>query len=194
MISTAAQSFIRQLWSLYLPPSSLACCQISQQTQPSTFEQSPPSTLPPTPPVSQAKYQSLQDVPITLHADLVRLAKLAKVGQTGLAEGVKNCCGGSANAFAPYISGLEDAINSAIVNVTAIAGAVVVPDAERDGFRTLTAGAAMKLAGRLLDNGGIKDCKVGRISGRQCSELQTFSSAAYTAIAWRGASCMNGHA
>jgi hypothetical protein len=96
-------------------------------------------------------------VPITLHSDLVRLTKLAKIGQTNLLDATKQCCRGqgASNPFLPFTTSLEELINGAAVNVSAIAEALVV------NTRLAAAGLPVsKLAGRVLDNGGVKDCKV----------------------------------
>jgi hypothetical protein len=97
-------------------------------------------------------------VPITLHSDLVRLAKLARVGQESLVSSVSQCCTGAGGSFDRFTSSLEDLVNAAAVNVSAIA-ATVAATADNS---TLEAGstAVSKLQGRLLNNGGIKDCVV----------------------------------
>jgi hypothetical protein len=110
----------------------------------------------------QNKYNVLtasSDVPITLHSDLVRIAKLARLGQEGIRASVKQCCtGASASPFAVYTTSLEDLITKASVNVSAIASAVAGSGASSGPTKPST-----KLSGRLLNNGGIKDCKVGQI-------------------------------
>jgi hypothetical protein len=123
-----------------------------------------PYTLPPARP--QTSYGSLgpsAQVPITLHSDLVRLAKLARVAQVDLAASVTACCGGgSASPFLPFTASLEDLVSRAAVNVTAIAGTVGGGDGSgAAGGPAAEAGpAAEVLAGRLIDNGGVRDCKV----------------------------------
>jgi len=99
-------------------------------------------------------------VPITLHSDLVRLTKLAKVGQQNLIDSTKQCCSGSAdNPFAPFINSLEGAIAAAVVNATAIAEALVSSfDPGHDMIR-FESGKNSAIAGRLIINGGIEQCK-----------------------------------
>lgn len=137
-----------------------SCLQVpGHATSPS--DKAPPNQ-PPTPP--QNKYNTLQsgaEVPITLHSDLVRLTKLAKVGQTNLVDATRQCCSGSAsNPFAPFTNNLEALIAAATVNVSAIAAAVVTSDGVN-----FAGPPAARMSGRLLDNGGVKDCKV-RARGR----------------------------
>ncbi|KAI8463993.1 MAG: hypothetical protein J3K34DRAFT_129482 [Monoraphidium minutum] len=100
---------------------------------------------------------SSSQVPITLHSDLVRLTKLGKVGQVNLVEAVKACCGGGGSGpFEPFTSSLEELLSGASVNVSAIAAAVVTGG---DGGGLPQGPPATKLVGRVMDNGGVKDCK-----------------------------------
>lgn len=149
-------------------------------------------------------------MPLTLHSDLVRLAKLAKLGQSGVADGVRACCaaaagappapapagksgkrsGGPADPLAAYVTGLEAALAAAVVNVTAIteavegrvSGGTAAAAAGASGGSsgvTLEGGLQLETAplvllyGKLLNNGGIRGCKVrgcgggGRATGSQ---------------------------
>lgn len=103
-------------------------------------------------------------MPITLQADLVRLAKLARVGQHDLYYAVQQCCSNSSSSpFTSIATGLEALVTQAAVNVSAITGAVF-GGADGSGGGSSSGGSSAnvtKLAGRLLNNGGIKGCKVG---------------------------------
>jgi hypothetical protein len=129
----------------------------------STPSPHPLTPSPPPPATAQSKYalEESSETPITLHSDLVRLTKLAKIGQQALGDSVRTCCGGATNnPFALYTAGIEDTINAAVVNVSAIAAAVVATDHDVG----LTA-ATQTLSGRLMNNGGVKDCKVRAARG-----------------------------
>jgi hypothetical protein len=61
----------------------------------------------------QSQYKKLQDsskVPETLFTDLVRIARLAKVGQSNLYNTIKQSCsvsGSSTSNFTPYVKALD---------------------------------------------------------------------------------------
>lgn len=96
-------------------------------------------------------------MPPTLHSDLVRLAKLARVGQADLPESVAACCasaGAGGAAFKPYTAALESLLVGAKVNATAVAEAVNATAVPANG-----GDAPRSLAGRLLNTGGVAGCK-----------------------------------
>jgi hypothetical protein len=101
-------------------------------------------------------------IPITLHSDLIRLTKLAKVGQVELVASVQQCCAGStSDPFTPtYTSGLESVVSSTQINGTAVAATVENAGALGGGSGT-TPTPTTSLAGRLINNGGITGCTVG---------------------------------
>jgi hypothetical protein len=93
-------------------------------------------------------------VPITLEADLQTLTKLAKIGQTTLPDGVAACCAaGGGGPLANYTGGLGGVVANTTVNTSAISEAVNASYAP-------PANAPSSLAGRLINNGGLTDCKV----------------------------------
>jgi hypothetical protein len=107
----------------------------------------------------QATYTGITAVPASLQSDLVRISKLAKVAQVDLVESVKACCEGSAsNPLQQYTSSLESLVSQAVVNTTAIAAAL----GDGPGSNSTDDGSppVARLAGRLINNGGVKDCKV----------------------------------
>lgn len=112
----------------------------------------------------QDKYNALSegsDVPGTLSADLVRLVKLAKVGQQSIVDSISLCCNGSASTpFANYTSSLDNVVANAGVNVSSILAAVNGSNSNSGSSGTGSTTPPSQLAGRLMDNGGIKDCKV----------------------------------
>ena len=139
---------------------------------------------------TQNKYSlgASDSVPLTLQSDLVRMTKLAKLGHSDLATSVAQCCGtgsfsgnynsdgtssnngdagsaGNSNgnpgigsaAFTNYTTALENKISQTTVNISAIVSAL--PPGIDDGSSALPIPAS--LAGRLLNSGGITNCKVG---------------------------------
>lgn len=139
----------------------------------------PPAPQPRTP---QSHYTlgSSDAIPLTLAADMLRLAKLAKIAQVDVAVGVHHCCAanatggiipesgqqpgspdGGAAAFTNFTGGaLEEKISQAAVNVSSILSGLppvlIVDDTAPE------APAVTKLAGRVINSGGLTNCKVGR--------------------------------
>ena len=118
-------------------------------------------------PRTQAKYRRVvaagaRHVPVALHSDLVRLAKLARVGQRDLLAAVRASCPGGASAAEAFdalsAAQLEETVSRAVVNATAIAAAIC-----SGGGSCAQTGAAgdgsAPLYGKLMGHGGIGQCR-----------------------------------
>lgn len=106
-------------------------------------------------------------MPLTVHSDLLRLAKLARAGQVNLPAAIAQCCaagaGGSSAPFAPLTSGLEETLSRAVVNASAIAAALAGEAAAArpspgGGLRLEAGSAGAELEGRLVNVGGVQGC------------------------------------
>lgn len=118
--------------------------------------------------VMQDLYDSLDKsspLPLSLYDDLVRITKLARIGQDDLYNAIRSCCASnSSNAsgssgLSTFVSSVNHLASAAPVSLSEIKLALNLQGDDGKDAKLDYENGAIGMVGTLLNSGGISNCK-----------------------------------